>query len=148
MPTMRDPADRAAILTRLDRLQTTSTPRWGRMNVAQMLSHLCDSCRMALGDMPVKSRNFRLAHGFPVKHLMLYVLPFPKSAPTAPELLSSTAESFDGERDRLKRLIARMDPLTDGTRAKEHPLFGALTPDEWGVLGYKHSDHHLRQFGV
>ena len=29
-----------------------------------------------------------------------------------------------------------------------HPIFGPLTVRQWGVQGYKHTDHHLRQFGV
>jgi hypothetical protein len=29
-----------------------------------------------------------------------------------------------------------------------HPMFGALTRNEWLVWAYKHMDHHLRQFGL
>ena len=29
-----------------------------------------------------------------------------------------------------------------------HPLFGKITPLEWGTGMYKHLDHHLKQFGV
>ena len=29
-----------------------------------------------------------------------------------------------------------------------HPAFGRLSTNEWGVLGYKHTNHHLTQFGV
>jgi len=28
----------------------------------------------------------------------------------------------------------------------EHPAFGALSRRAWGVLIYRHMDHHLRQF--
>jgi hypothetical protein len=30
----------------------------------------------------------------------------------------------------------------------EHPVFGKMTPRAWRVLGYRHMDHHLRQFGI
>jgi len=30
----------------------------------------------------------------------------------------------------------------------KHPFFGALTPDEWMIWGYRHTDHHLRQFAL
>ena len=33
-------------------------------------------------------------------------------------------------------------------KPKTHSLFGQLSTDEWGVLGYRHLDHQLRQFGV
>lgn len=29
-----------------------------------------------------------------------------------------------------------------------HPLFGALSGSDWGVLVYRHMDPHLRQFGA
>ena len=29
-----------------------------------------------------------------------------------------------------------------------HPLFGSMSRREWGVVTYKHVDHHLKQFGV
>jgi len=30
---------------------------------------------------------------------------------------------------------------------KNHPLFGSMTPEDWGFLQYKHMNHHLKQFG-
>jgi hypothetical protein len=29
-----------------------------------------------------------------------------------------------------------------------HPVFGTLSGKAWGALGWRHLDHHLRQFGV
>ncbi|MEK7381556.1 MAG: DUF1569 domain-containing protein [Gemmatimonadota bacterium] len=29
-----------------------------------------------------------------------------------------------------------------------HPAFGSMTKSSWGILAYKHIDHHLRQFGA
>jgi hypothetical protein len=31
---------------------------------------------------------------------------------------------------------------------KSHPLFGKMTPKEWGKLSQIHVDYHLRQFAV
>jgi hypothetical protein len=33
-------------------------------------------------------------------------------------------------------------------RARGVVFRGEPKPDEWAVLMYKHTDHHLRQFGV
>jgi len=145
MPTFRDPADRAAIVARLDRLTEQMPPKWGRFTAAKMLAHMTDACRMALGELPVRRRNIPLIDRFPVKHLVLYVLPFPKNSPTAREIISRMPEPFDAERTQLKALITQLD---GNTGKAPHPIFGLLTPNEWGVLGYKHLDHHLRQFGV
>jgi hypothetical protein len=29
-----------------------------------------------------------------------------------------------------------------------HPIFGRMTLDEWMRWGYRHCDHHFRQFGA
>jgi hypothetical protein len=33
-------------------------------------------------------------------------------------------------------------------RYATHPFFGPLTREEWMIWGYRHIDHHLRQFAV
>jgi hypothetical protein len=30
----------------------------------------------------------------------------------------------------------------------DHAIFGPLSEQEWMIWAYRHSDHHLRQFGV
>src|SRR6185436_19454599 len=80
-------ADRAAICQRIGSVASASAPRWGRMDARAMLTHLRLSALMALGELPVASKSKRAFQVFPIKHLILHVAPFPKGAPTAPELL-------------------------------------------------------------
>jgi len=141
--------DLMAILQRIGAVRSTSTPRWGRMDAKAMLTHLRDSARMALGELPVEGKGKRAFQVFPIKHLILYVAPFPKSAPTAPELLvPDEAASVDGIRSELVSLIERIGAGPREGYGPVHPLFGRLSFREWGVATYKHTDHHLRQFGV
>jgi hypothetical protein len=118
------------------------------MSVTGMLEHLCLSARMALGELSVPSANKRVFQKFPLKHLVLYVFPFPKGAPTAPALKPTSAAPFEEERAALLEMLERIGtaPLEGAWPA--HPLFGSLTRREWGVLTYKHIDHHLKQFGA
>jgi hypothetical protein len=118
------------------------------MDVAGMLKHLRMSAGMALGEYPVPSANKRAFQMFPLKHLILYVLPFPKGAPTAPELKPVDATSFDEERAALLDLLERIGIGPHEGAGPAHPLFGPLTRPEWGVCTYKHTDHHLKQFGA
>jgi hypothetical protein len=118
------------------------------MSVEEMLLHLRLSARMTLGELHVPSANKRVFQVFPLKHLILYVLPFPKGAPTAPELKPGAASSLEAERAVVLELLERI-----GTGPREgvgpaHPLFGPLTWREWGVATYKHTDHHLWQLGA
>jgi hypothetical protein len=136
------------ILQRMARVTSASTPRWGRMDATAMLAHLRLAALMALGELPVACKSKRLFQVFPVKHLILHVAPFPRSAPTAPELLAASEGTFDEIRSEL---VSLMDRIGAGPRAGDgpvHPLFGRLTFAEWGVATYKHTDQHLRQFGA
>ena len=31
---------------------------------------------------------------------------------------------------------------------KKHPVFGFMTKEQWSKSGWKHIDHHLKQFGA
>ena len=113
-----------------------------------MLHHLRLSANMTIGDLMVPSVKKRPFQLFPLKHLLLYVLPFPKGAPTAPELKPVEASSFEEERTALLESLERIGTGLREGLGPTHPLFGPLTWREWGVLTYKHADHHLKQFGA
>lgn len=148
MGSILNEADRTAISNRFRSLSASSTRRWGTMDVTEMLQHLRRSALMCLGELSVPSVNKRAFHKFPLKQLLLYVLPFPKGAPTAPELKPVDATSFEEERAALLELLERIAAGVSDGMGPDHPLFGPLSWREWGVLAYKHSDHHLKQFGV
>lgn len=112
-----------------------------------MLCHAADALRMTFGDLPVARRPgpFRW---WPLAPLIVYVLPWPKGAPTAPELLRGAPSSIDAERDAVVGLIGRFARMDRRGPWPEHPAFGKLSGRAWGVLAWRHLDHHLRQFGV
>jgi hypothetical protein len=116
------------------------------MTPAKMLAHLADACRMALGELPVRPKKIPLISMFPFKQLVIYYLPFPKSSPTAPELIERSPEEFAAERANVLQLVARVAAAP--SLAPTHPIFGAMSRADWAALSYKHFDHHLRQFGV
>ena len=148
MRSILNEGDRAEIDRRLRSLSASSTRRWGSMDVVGMLQHLRLAARMTLGELPVPSANKRAFQMFPLKHLILYVLPFPKGAPTASELKPVDAASFEEERAALLELMERIGTGLREGAGPDHPLFGPLSWREWGVATYKHTDHHLKQFGV
>lgn len=141
-------SDRSAIVSRLQSLSASSVGQWGSMDVAAMLQHLRLSAEMALGELTMPSSNKRAFQVFPLKHLILYVLPFPKGAPTAPALKPGLETPLEQERAALLSLLERIASGPDHGAGPSHPLFGPLTWRQWGVLTYKHADHHLRQFGA
>jgi len=148
-----DPTARQSLLARLGQLRPDAAPRWGRFTAHGMVVHLVDAARMALGTMPVRRARGAAARVIrvpPVRHLVLHVLPFPRNAPTARELLASPAGDWNTDVATFTRLAEQLAMRAEDSRAMwpEHPFFGPLTRRDWGVLGYRHTDHHLRQFGV
>jgi len=152
MPSLFSAADRETLLARLTRLTPNATARWGRMTAPKMLAHLNDAFRMGLGELPIKKRKLPFVlsalRAWPVKQLVIYAMPFPKSAPTAPEIYARDTADWNTEMQALLKYIAMAGVAPSDYPWAEHPLFGTLSHKTWGVLGYKHIDHHLQQFGV
>jgi hypothetical protein len=118
------------------------------MHASGMLAHINDSYRMVLGDLYVKSKNLPLRFT-PIKQLIIYVVPFPKGAPTAPELLARCDDAnLAEEQTAYLELLSRIGAITPATKLHDHPAFGTLTHRAYGVLIARHTDHHFRQFGL
>ena len=142
-----DPAARAALLARVDGLDATAPARWGKFTAPRMLSHLISAVRMALGEEPCKDRPSFLSNRL-VRYLVIHVLPFPRGAPTAREMLARAPESWAADVAAVKGLIERAAANGPGGTWARHPAFGDLSGHDWGVLIYKHVQHHLTQFGA
>jgi hypothetical protein len=147
MNSLFNPRDHRNLHDRVQRLKADVKPQWGTMTAVQMVAHLSDSLRMASGELEVAPRRVPFRYS-PLKELVLYLLPVPKGLPTAPELIARKPGDWTAEvadlRDQLNGLVQRGAEAL----APEHPAFGALSAKQWGVLIYRHVDHHLRQFGV
>jgi hypothetical protein len=116
------------------------------MNAPRMLAHLVDWMQMAKGELQTAAKK-RILRYPPLKQLAIYWLPFPRGVPTAQELIKREAFDWAGEHAAVCRHVQSFDQLDPKAIWPEHPAFGKLTPKAWGVLGYRHMDHHLRQFG-
>jgi hypothetical protein len=67
---------------------------------------------------------------------------------TAPELLARAPAAWNGEVEALGATIDRFAGRTPSGSWLPHPAFGRLSGRAWGVLSYRHMDHHFRQFGI
>ena len=148
MSTVFNLDDRLILARRIDALSIEAVPRWGRMDCPQMLAHLTESVRMALGELLITTRGPAPLRLRPIAYSVIHWLPFPKSAPTAPELLARRPSDCEAERAELKHLLERLAALEGAREWPEHPAFGRLNSHDWGTLTHRHVDHHLRQFGA
>lgn len=117
------------------------------MSARQMLAHLVDWMAMAKGEIGTAPWSWPIRYP-PIKQILIYWLPIPKGLPTSPELIGREASDWSGEQALLRQSLDEYGSPDKLTTWPEHPAFGKLTPRAWGVFGYRHMDHHLRQFGV
>jgi hypothetical protein len=145
---MWDPSVRAGFAERVKKLSPDSKGAWGKMNASGMLAHLNDSYRLCTGELKAKPKNLPLRFT-PIKQLIIYVLPFPKGAPTAPELVARCQGAvLADEQQAFARMFDRLAAVKPTDSLQDHPAFGALTYKTYGALMAKHTEHHFRQFGI
>ncbi len=147
MRTLCNASSRQALLARARTLTPNSRALWGKFTVDRMLAHVIETFRMALGELPVRPKNVFVRH-WPLNVLLVWLAPFPKGLPTVRELISRQPESVNSELAALETYMDKFARSEDRKQWPEHPALGRLSRRSWGRLGYKHVDHHLRQFGA
>ena len=142
--------DKDEIINRIDELHPNSKPMWGKMNVSQMLAHCRVPVKVALGKTESKHSFIGKLLGKRFKAKMMkddYV--FEKNLPTDKSFVIKETPDFYSNQQELKNEIEEFFNLDKNAIAsRPHPFFGKMSADGWGNLGYKHLDHHLRQFDI
>ena len=150
MRSLRAQRDREEIISRINNLTGQEKASWGKMNISQMVSHLVQS-----GELPFESTlpdKSGVVSRMAIKPLVLYVLPMPKDVKTSAEIDQQEdgrkPTEFNADKGLAIDLINRLATLPGDHNCSYHPFFGKMSAREWGILCYKHIDHHLRQFGA
>lgn len=140
-----------AVKDRIWQLRPDSVRQWGKMGVAQTVTHCAVGMEIANGDrIPSKLALPVRILGKVIKPMALgNDTPMRRNSPTSPEFRVADGRDLRAEQERLCGLIDRFASAgPEGCTCHPHSFFGRLTPSEWSELMYKHLDHHLRQFGV
>ena len=132
---------------RVEKLNLDSTPKFGKMNVNQMVCHCSDFFRLALGT----KKEFEYGVVDPKE-----IIELPLSGKTAPapkgfgQVEGNGTLPTDLENDKriLKAYIVQFAQKDKDYEFAEHPYFGYLSHERWAELANYHLDHHLKQFGV
>jgi hypothetical protein len=150
MNSLSDPGAVEALVARLGKLHDKRPRAWGKMTAHEMLCHLNDSFAGVLGERPISPADSWLQRTV-IKYIALHTnVAWPKGSPTRPEVdqtIGGTKPS-DFERDRAQTIVLLRRFAAPDARHSRHPIFGPLTRDEWMIWGYRHTDHHLRQFAL
>lgn len=146
---LRDRGGRSAILDRLAHLTPDHPRRWGKMEFGQLLPHLADGLRMALGEKKSTGTPKRGLRAMLFRNFAIHRFPWPEGKiQSPPGAFQTPSLGWEQDRTTLLGLIERFAVAPPDQLATEHPSFGRMRPRDWDVLQFRHLDHHLRQFGA
>lgn len=138
------------IIARIEALSPSTEPKWGKMNVAQMLAHCNVTYEMCYENKHPKPGAFkRFILTALVKNTVTNEKSYSQNSRTAPEFLIASERDFAEEKSRLIGYLQKTVEVGGAAfNMKESHSFGKLKTEEWNNMFYKHLDHHLSQFGV
>ncbi len=143
---------RSEFTKKLSELDEHTPPKWGKMSVQQMIEHMSDYVRIANGRTPMKTitaeENIPKMQAFlGSEKPMRENTPNPLLPDVPPGARHATKEAAIAELEgEIGHFFAVHEK--EAGRATPNPFFGTLDFDKQVQLLYKHSTHHLRQFGV
>ncbi len=125
MKTVRNEADRSALVERINKLDGSAKPSWGKMNVNQMVSHLVQSGDMPFENITADKSNFVSRNV--IKYIILYVLQLPKDVPTAPEFNQQEngrkPQELSVDKQFLIESLKKIANLPENFDCESHPFF-------------------------
>jgi hypothetical protein len=153
MSAEKDEFLKSRLVPLLRQIPTETPPQWGKMTLQQMIEHFSDSVRIASGKTG-KSELVTPEDKLPgFQAFLMSDKPFKENTmnPLMPEIPAPVRnKSLEDALNELEREIEYFFSVFD---ANEHlvttnPFFGELNYQMNVQLLYKHSLHHLKQFGV
>jgi hypothetical protein len=152
MKGLRTPGVVPELVARARALRPDARPRWGSLDARQMLCHVADVVRLVVGEIPSKPgrprTGLRPLARFPLKHLFLYVLPWPHGVRGPKAAFTTRPASLDDDVKALESLLLQFQTCERKEEWPSHPIFGRMTVRDWNRVLYRHTDHHFRQFGI
>lgn len=150
MKTMFDGAVRDEIIMRVTKLSEASERQWGKMEVHQMVKHCILWDKWVLGKTEHTYHQTWLGKIFGKTVLKGMVKDDRRIKKNMPSgrffIVKDKSGDLQIQKQQWVQLIGGYGHFSN--TAFIHDFFGVMTKDEIGIFAYKHTDHHLRQFGV
>ena len=150
MKTIFDKNIRGKLSERIGQINQNDKAQWGKMNTFQMLKHntYWNSWILGKDDHTYEQEFFGKIFGkMALKKMIKNEKPFDKNIPTSAQFkVKESKGDLESEKSKWISLIKEYENYSNPNFV--HDFFGKMTKEQIGVLVYKHTDHHLRQFGV
>lgn len=140
----------------IGKLQTIApdmAPRWGKMNVQQMIEHMAEYIGMGRGNSRHTTIVTQAEHLEKYQQFLRSDKEFRENTPNvlmpdtpAPTKHESLEHALGQLKDEIDLLFKTFEDHPD--KKVLNPIFGELDYEMTIQLLYKHAWHHLKQFGV
>ena len=150
MKSIFDESNRDTLIKRIRTVNEHNSSQWGKMNVYQMLRHctIWEEWIQGINKRTYKQELLGFIFGkLALKSMIKDEKPFKRNVPTS---ASFKVKELNGDIESEKK---KWISLIEGYENYSNPgfihdFFGKMTKEQIGILAYKHSDHHLRQFNA
>ena len=148
MPTLFDKQTQEEMLTRVEKLTSSSQRQWGKMSVSQMLKHMTIAFSVPIGKIQVPKDKLYFLSANPFARWMMIkaMTKWPKNLVTADSFKVKEDPEFDKTKSEFLAVYAAF--LKADNFDGRHPVFGVMSKELWGEAMSIHLNHHLEQFGV
>jgi hypothetical protein len=131
---------------RVESVTPNSQRQWRTMEVDQMLHHLNLACGGSQGFYDLPDESYLTS-----RTLFKWILvdwypeqPVGSRLPTGFKIPPSWRFEFSYEKAQLPKILEADWNARTADACKPHPMFGKMSPTEWGKLLQIHMDYHLR----
>jgi|SRR5690606_1435942 len=150
MKTIFDQSIRNQLIERIKQINENHQAAWGKMNVFQMLQHNTYWNAWILGKNKATYKQSLLGKIFgkmALNKMLKDEKPFDKNVPTSRQFKAKKL-SGDLTSEKAKWIYLIQEYENFSNPGFIHDFFGKMNKEQIGRLAYKHTDHHLRQFGL
>ena len=135
---------------RVESLTPGSLRQWGTMEVDQMIHHLNLACGGSQGFYDLPDESYLIS-----RTLFKWILvdwypeqPVGLRLPTGFKIPAALRFEFADEKALLLKILEVDWNARTADQWEPHPMFGRMSPTEWGKLLQIHLDYHLKQFAA
>ncbi|MBI6115116.1 DUF1569 domain-containing protein [Salegentibacter maritimus] len=141
---------REELIDRIEKISEDHKAEWGKMNSIQMLKHNTYWNKWILGKENHTYKQTFLGKIFgkiALNKMIKDEKSFDKNIPTSEQFkVKELTGKIESEKAYWISLIKEYENFNNPDFI--HDFFGRMTKEQIGILVYKHTDHHLRQFGI
>lgn len=150
MQTIFNPDTRKELIGRISLLKAEMKPEWGKMNVYQMVKHNTYWNAWILGTAGQVYRQTlmgKIFGKFALQRMIKDEKPLDKNIPTSEQF--KVKKEWGDLPSEIEKWICLIEEYAHFSNPEfVHDFLGKMTDEQIGILVYKHTDHHLRQFRV